>query len=438
MFDKQNSNFSNVPHPAEQPGISRAKSLGRRPRKDIFAPRDRGFNSNGARDEIVAGSTEIVAGVLDDTYQGHGLIKPKYSPSERDTYISSSQIMRFNLRSGDWVEGPARAPKPNERYWGLLKVEKVNGLDPEENAQDRPVFEDLLPIYPREKLKMEFEGGAVSNRIIDLITPIGRGQRALIVSPPKAGKTTILKNILTGLAKNYPKLHLMAVLVGERPEEVTDFVMHMNDIVGDKEMPYGGIRGEVVASNFDQREQEQTEIAELALDRARRLAEQGVDVVILLDSITRLGRAYNLSVRGHGKTMSGGFDSEALFPVKKFFGAARNFKDGGSLTIIGTALIDTGSRMDDLIYEEFKGTGNSELTLSRMLSEKRIFPAINILRSSTRKEELLLGEEELRKVTKMRRMINMLDDEEQTMVFMERLKKTKDNKEFLDKIDQGV
>jgi transcription termination factor Rho len=371
--------------------------------------------------------TETVRGILDIMPDGHGFLRPKFTPSERDVYISQSQIRRFLLRNGDMVEGQARAPKDNERYYGLLKVEKVDDKPAEEMAS-RPKFEDLTPLYPNKHLKLETGQQPLSTRILDLIAPIGFGQRGLIVSPPKAGKTTILKELAAGIAANYPQAHLMAALIGERPEEVTDLTR--------------SIKGEVLASNFDESPSEQTRIAEVALDRAKRLVEMGKDVVILLDSITRLARAYNLVVNPSGRTLSGGFDPAALYPAKKFLGAARcvegaEGKTAGSLTVIGTALIETGSRMDDLIYEEFKGTGNMELHLSRALQERRIFPAIDIGKSGTRHDELLIGEEQMKKVTTLRHMLSMLGDEERTMMLIEKLGKTKDNAEFLDTLSQG-
>jgi len=360
--------------------------------------------------------TEEVTGMLELSPDGQGLLRPDFNPTNKDIYISSSQIRRFNLRPGDLVTGPARQPKDNERYWGLLKVEKVNGVVFEDGLK-RPEFDKLVPIFPNEKLKLETDKLKLSTRVIDLVAPVGKGQRGLIVSPPKAGKTTILKDIAEGVAANNPDVILMAVLVGERPEEVTDIRKH--------------VKGEVAASNFDESAERQTRVAELALERAKRLVEQGKDVVILLDSITRLARAYNLAIPTSGRTLSGGFDPVALYPPKKFFGAARNFENGSSLTIIGTALVDTGSRMDELIYEEFKGTGNLELHLSRKLAERRIFPAIDIQRSGTRQEQLLFTKEEYEKIVTMRRMIDVLDQEEMTEVMMDRLRKTKDNAEFL-------
>jgi transcription termination factor Rho len=354
----------------------------------------------------------------------HGVLREDFAPGGRDVYISNSQIRRFNLRPGDVVTGPARSPKENERFWGLLKVEKVNGKDYADGTV-RPNFDKLTPIFPDEKLVLETDRKKLITRVIDLVAPIGKGQRGLIVSPPKAGKTTVLKDIAEGIAANYPDVILMAVLVGERPEEVTDIRKH--------------VKGEVAASNFDEPAQRQTQVAELALERAKRLVESGKDVVILLDSITRLARAYNLAIPTSGRTLSGGFDPVALYPPKRFFGAARNFEDfkmdgktaKASLTILGTALVDTGSRMDELIYEEFKGTGNMELHLSRKLAERRVYPAIDIRRSGTRQEQLLFKAADYEKVVTMRRMIDVLDENEATDVMLERIAKTKDNKEFL-------
>ncbi|KKW13803.1 MAG: Transcription termination factor Rho [Parcubacteria group bacterium GW2011_GWA2_50_10b] len=366
------------------------------------------------------------ASILDTMPEGHGFLRPKFTPSEKDVYISQSQIRRFLLRNGDMVQGQARQPKDNERYWGLLKVENVNDKAAEE-MEKRPNFEDLTPIYPNKQIKLESghppAGGALSTRMIDLVAPIGFGQRGLIVSPPKAGKTTILKEMAAGISANYPEVHLMAALIGERPEEVTDLSR--------------SIKGEVLASNFDQSPAEQTRIAEVALDRAKRLVEMGRDVVVLLDSITRLARAYNLVVNPSGRTLSGGFDPAALYPAKRFLGAARCVEGGGSLTVIGTALVETGSRMDDLIYEEFKGTGNMELHLSRILQERRIFPAIDLVKSGTRHDELLLGEEAMKRVVTLRHMLSLLGDEERTLMMIERLTKSKSNDEFLDGLGKG-
>jgi len=366
--------------------------------------------------------TEEVKGFLDTQPEGHGFLRPKFIHSNRDIYISQSQIRRFMLRPGDLVEGIARPPKDTERYYGLLKVEKVNGVSADD-AIRRPYFDDLTPIYPNKQIILATDTTPLSTRMIDLIAPIGFGQRGMIVSPPKAGKTTILKDIAAGISKNFPDVHLMAALIGERPEEVTDISM--------------SVRGEVVASNFDEPPENQTRVAEITLDRAKRLVELGKDVVILLDSITRLARAYNLAVEPSGRTLSGGFDPAALHPAKRFFGAARNCQEGGSLTIIGTALIETGSRMDDLIYEEFKGTGNMELHLDRRLAERRIFPAINIERSGTRGEERILAEDAYKKIVTMRRMMDMLGPDERTSIFVERLGKAKSNDEFLETLGKS-
>ncbi len=382
--------------------------------------------------------TEYVEGVLDIAREGSGLLRPKYHPSDRDIYISASQIRRFNLRVGDWVGGQARRPKENERYWGLLKVENVNGKPVEELPTERVDLDDMTAIYPDTRINLSTGKEPLSTRVIDLIAPIGFGQRGLVVSPPKAGKTWLMKDIIAGIAKNYPegdskskakKVHLMAVLIGERPEEVTDIKRHMEAVTAGK--------GEVVASNFDEAPADQTRVGELALEKAKRMVENGADVVILLDSITRMARAYNLALPTSGRTLSGGFDPMALFPAKKFFGAARKIENGGSLTIIGTCLVDTGSRMDDLIYEEFKGTGNMELHLDRKLAERRIFPAIDLTRSGTRQEELLYDKEDMPKILTMRRMLDLMSDDERTELFLQKLKETEDNKEFLNKLTKG-
>lgn len=377
--------------------------------------------------------TENIEGILDIANEGSGLLRPDYAASSRDVYISASQIRRFNLRNGDLISGLARRPKENERYWGLLKVEKVNGEEAFE-MQNRADFEELLAIYPDEQIDLSTGKEPLSTRMIDLVSPIGFGQRGLIVSPPKAGKTYLLKNIISGIAANYPesdkgkkrKAHLIAVLIGERPEEVTDIKRHMATVTDNL--------GEVAASNFDEPPTNQTRVGELALDRAKRIVEQGGDVVMVLDSITRMARAYNLALPTSGRTLTGGFDPEALFPAKKFFGAARKIENAGSLTIIGTCLVDTGSRMDDLIYEEFKGTGNMELHLNRRLAEKRIYPAIDVTRSGTRQEELLYTEDELKQVHTLRRMLEMMPEDERTETLLERLAKTDNNEDFLNSL----
>jgi transcription termination factor Rho len=381
------------------------------------APTDGGQSYDSSRMEDRA--TEVVAGILDIQREGHGFLRPRFRPSDKDIYISSSQIRRFWLRPGDFVQGVGRPPKDNERYYGLLKIEKVNENVPDVSTR-RPYFEDLTPIYPNVQLTLSTKKTPLSTRIIDIVAPIGFGQRGMIVSPPKAGKTSILKDLAHGVSENFPKAHLMAVLIGERPEEVTDISR--------------SVKGEVVASNFDESPETQTRIAEIALDRAKRLVELGQDVVVLLDSITRLARAYNLSIDPSGRTLTGGFDPAALYPAKRIFGAARKCEEGGSLTIIGTALVETGSRMDDLIYEEFKGTGNMELHLDRRLAERRIFPAINVERSGTRQEQLLIPEKDLTKIVTMRRMLDILGPDERTDVMIERLSKTDSNREFLDNL----
>ncbi len=355
-------------------------------------------------------------GVLDIVSDGFGFLRgPRLLPGPDDVYVSQSQIRRFGLRTGDRVWGQIRPPKESERYFSLLRVELVNNMDPE-TARKRPSFDQLTPIFPNEQLHLETEPNILATRLVDLIAPIGRGQRGLIVSPPKAGKTLLLKAIANGITANHTDIHLMVLLIGERPEEVTDMKR--------------SVKGEVISSTFDEPVEDHTKVAEMTLDRAKRLVEGGQDVVILMDSITRLARAYNLDMPPSGRTLSGGIDPVALYPPKRFFGAARNIENGGSLTIIATCLVDTGSRMDDVIYEEFKGTGNMELHLDRKLAEKRVFPAIDITRSGTRREELLLGDS-LRQVWTLRRMVSMLGENEGTELVLTRMSKTRSNTEFL-------
>jgi transcription termination factor Rho len=368
--------------------------------------------------------------IVEDDKQMMGFLRSRnYLPGPDDIYVSSSQIRRLGLRTGDMIIGQVRVPKDNEKYFSLLRVEAVNGMDPE-TAKHRPTFESLTPIFPDEKIRTEREPHILSTRLLDLVAPIGRGQRGLIVSPPKAGKTTVLKDIANGITANYTDIHLMVALIGERPEEVTDMER--------------SVEGEVISSTFDEPVRQHCRVAEMALDRAKRLVESGLDVVILLDSITRLARAYNLTVQPSGRTLSGGLDPSALYPPKRFFGAARNIEEGGSLTIIATCLVDTGSRMDDVIYEEFKGTGNMELVLSRRLQERRIFPAYDIERSSTRREELLLSGDELQRVYTMRRMLAHLMDtpgydiSSATAAVMQRLRETKTNYEFLETLTRDI
>jgi transcription termination factor Rho len=361
----------------------------------------------------------FMEGILDILPEGYGFLRPvHYLPSNEDIYISASQIRRFDLRNGDKVSGKVRPPKENERYFGLLQVEAVNGEDPE-LAAERLHFPALTPLYPEEKLTLETTPDKLSTRIIDLLCPVGKGQRGLIVAPPKAGKTMLLKEIANSIATNYPDVELFVLLIDERPEEVTDMQR--------------SVRGEVVYSTFDEVPEHHIKVAELVLERAMRLVEHKRDVVILLDSLTRLTRSYNLIIPPSGRTLSGGIDPAAFHRPKRFFGAARNVEEGGSLTILATALIDTGSRMDEVIYEEFKGTGNMELHLDRRLAERRIFPAIDIRRSGTRREELLLTKEELEKVWALRKV--MQDGPEFVELFLRRLRETKSNAEFLASFD---
>lgn len=361
-------------------------------------------------------------GILETMSDGYGFLRQDTMlPSQTDVYISPSQIRRFGLRNGDMVVGQGRPPKSNEKYYSLLQIMAINNLNPE-LAKDRPHFGSLTPTFPDKLINLEHSPAELSTRLLNMIAPIGRGQRGLIVSPPKAGKTILLKSIANATTLNYSDIHLMICLIGERPEEVTDMKR--------------SVKGEVISATFDEPVENQTRVAELALERAKRIVESGKDVVILLDGITRLTRAYNLAMPSSGRTLSGGIDPVALHPAKRFFGAARNTAEGGSLTIIATCLIDTGSRMDDLIYEEFKGTGNMELHLDRRFSERRIFPAMDIQRSGTRREELLLDEESLKQIWLLRRMVAMIASDSSNLVeaterILDRLRKTKTNAEFL-------
>jgi len=377
---------------------------------------------------------EVRGGVLEIMNEGIGFLRSdNYRISDSDVYVSQAQLRRYDLRSGDLIIGHVRAPRESERHYGLLKVESVNGMDPEE-ARRRPNFESLTPIFPEVRFDLETGNEPIAPRLINLITPIGRGQRGLIVSPPKAGKTTILKQIANAISTKYPDVHLMVALIGERPEEVTDMDRSVD--------------AEVIASTFDEPVTSHVRTAEIALDRAKRLVEMGHHVVILMDSITRLARAYNLVVNPSGRTLSGGMDPSALYPPKKFFGAARNIEEGGSLTIIATCLVDTGSRLDDVVYEEFKGTGNMELLLSRKMQERRTFPAVEIERSSTRREDLLLGPDILQRVFLMRRMFSQMtgnppqgagmDQAVATEAIITRMSKTRTNQEFLENLTDGL
>ena len=373
---------------------------------------------------------EIRGGILEIMNDGVGFLRTgHYQAGQDDIYVSQTQIRRYALRSGDLIIGHVRPPRDSERHYGLLKVESVNGFD-SEDAKRRPTFESLTPIFPDVRFDLETDRHTLSTRLINLITPIGRGQRGLIVSPPKSGKTTILKQIANAISTKYPGVHLMVALIGERPEEVTDMDRSVD--------------AEVISSTFDEPVTSHVRVAEMVLERAKRLTENGRDVVILMDSITRLARAYNLVVNPSGRTLSGGIDPSALYPPKRFFGAARNLEEGGSLTIIATCLVDTGSRMDDVVYEEFKGTGNMELHLSRRLQERRIYPAIDIERSSTRREELLLGPDITPRVWLMRRMYGQmvagppngagLDITNATEAILQRMTRTDNNEEFLERL----
>ncbi|HKN90126.1 MAG TPA: transcription termination factor Rho [Acidimicrobiia bacterium] len=364
-----------------------------------------------------------VAGLLDLRDEGYGFLRTQgYLPSNKDIYVSLSQVRRFALRKGDFLQGASRPANNNEKFPALLRIDTINGMTPDD-ARTRPRFEDLTPLFPDERLRLEQPGepNNITGRIVDLVSPIGKGQRGLIVSPPKAGKTTIMKQIVHSIERNNPEVHLIVLLVDERPEEVTDMRRHVQN-------------GEVVASTFDRPAEEHTQVAELAIERAKRLVETGKDVVIILDGITRLARAYNLAAPASGRILSGGVDSGALYPPKKFFGAARNIEEGGSLTILATALIETGSRMDEVIFEEFKGTGNMELRLDRRLAERRIYPAIDVEASSTRHEELLFDRTQLQQVWKLRRVLNALEGGAGLELLMDKIKTTRSNDEFLAEI----
>ena len=363
-------------------------------------------------------------GVLETLGEGWGFLRHNnFSPSQNDVYVSQSQIKRFGLRTGDTVSGQVRPPKDQEKYYGLLRVEAVNAMDPEV-ARSRKHFDDLIPIYPNERFQLETGPDNISSRFIDLIAPIGKGQRGLIVSPPKAGKTTLLKTIANSIIYNHPDVHMIVLLIDERPEEVTDIRR--------------SVRGEVISSTFDEMPENHMRVADMVLEQAKRLVESGKDVVVLLDSITRLARASNLTVTPSGRTLSGGLDPSALYRPKRFIGAARNIEDGGSLTVIGTALVDTGSRMDDAIFEEFKATGNMELQLDRGIAERRIFPAIDIKKSGTRHDELLYSEEKLKRVWQLHRILAALGTVEATDMLIDRLHHTKSNEEFLKIVDKTI
>ena len=391
--------------------------------------RDRHNRDRGGREEreIVISEDDVLlpVGGIADIMESYAFIRTGgYLPSPNDVYISLQQVRRFGLRKGDVVTGAVRQPREGERrekFNALVRLDTINGVTPDE-ARNRVEFSKLVPLYPQERLRLETEPNVLTTRVIDLISPIGKGQRGLIVSPPKAGKTMVLQSIANAITTNNPECHLMVVLVDERPEEVTDMQR--------------SVKGEVIASTFDRPADDHTTVAELAIERAKRLVELGHDVVVLLDSITRLGRAYNIAAPASGRILSGGVDSAALYPPKKFFGAARNIEDGGSLTILATALVDTGSRMDEVIFEEFKGTGNMELILDRKMADKRIFPAVNVVASGTRKEEILMGTEELNIVWKLRRVLHALEPQAALELLLEKMKGTKSNVEFLMQIQK--
>jgi transcription termination factor Rho len=409
----------------------------RNDRNDRGNRRDRGdrndrnnrFRDRGNREEreiqISEDDVLLPVGGLLDILDSYAFIRTGgYLASSNDVYVSLQQVRRYGLRKGDVITGSVRQPHEGERkekFNALVRVETVNGADPE-TSKERVEFAKLVPLYPQERLRLETEPNILTTRVIDLISPIGKGQRGLIVSPPKAGKTMVLQSIANAITVNNPECHLMVVLVDERPEEVTDMQR--------------SIKGEVIASTFDRPADDHTSVAELAIERAKRLVELGHDVVVLLDSITRLGRAYNIAAPASGRILSGGVDSAALYPPKKFFGAARNVENGGSLTILATALIDTGSKMDEVIFEEFKGTGNMELILNRKFADKRIFPAVDVVASGTRKEEILMGTEELSIVWRLRRVLHALEPQQALELLLERMKGTKSNVEFLMQIQK--
>jgi transcription termination factor Rho len=391
-----------------------------------------GLNKNDLIFRLLQAETErqgniFSAGILEIVDEGFGFLRRnELRSSTMDVYVSQTQIRRFGLRTGDMVSGQVRPPKENEKFYGLLRVEVVNGMDPEA-AKRRPSFDNLTPIFPNKMFNLETDAANITGRMINLIAPVGRGQRGLIVAPPKAGKTLFLKTIANSILTNYKDVHLMVALIGERPEEVTDMKR--------------SVKAEVYSSTFDEDASTHTRVAEIVLERAKRLVEAGKDVVVLLDSITRLTRAYNFAITPSGRTLSGGLDPAAITPPRRFIGGARNVEEGGSLTIVATVLVDTNSRMDDVIYEEFKGTGNMEITLDRKLSERRIFPAIDITRSGTRREELLLDDQTLRAVVVMRRMFAQLAEQqgiEAMQAMLEKMKQTRNNEEFLATLTKSI
>ncbi|WP_295700380.1 transcription termination factor Rho [uncultured Helicobacter sp.] len=369
--------------------------------------------------QVNQGGYILFSGILEITNEGYGFLRAlteSLADSQNDTYVSQSQIRRFALRNGDIVTGQVRPPKDQERYYALLKIEAINYMSLEE-IKNRPLFDNLTPLFPHEQLKLEYEQSKVTGRMLDLFSPIGKGQRALIVAPPRTGKTELMKELAHGIAKNHPEVELMVLLVDERPEEVTDMER--------------SVRGQVFSSTFDMPATNHIRVADLVIESAKRKVEMGKDVVILLDSITRLARAYNAATPSSGKVLSGGVDANALHKPKRFFGAARNIEQGGSLTIIATALIETGSRMDEVIFEEFKGTGNSEIVLARSIADRRIYPAFDVLKSGTRKDDLLLGKDNLTKIWMLRNVMHTMDDVEALTFIYSKMKQTQDNAEFL-------
>jgi len=442
--DDDGENQGSNPNDASDADVNKKEWVGnnsdrndRGGRSDRHNRRDRGdrgdrnnrFRDRGNREEreiqISEDDVLLPVGGLLDILESYAFIRTGgYLPSPNDVYVSLQQVRRYGLRKGDVITGSVRQPREGERkekFNALVRVETVNGADPE-TSKERIEFAKLVPLYPQERLRLETEPNILTTRVIDLISPIGKGQRGLIVSPPKAGKTMVLQSIANAITTNNPECHLMVVLVDERPEEVTDMQR--------------SIKGEVIASTFDRPADDHTSVAELAIERAKRLVELGHDVVVLLDSITRLGRAYNIAAPASGRILSGGVDSAALYPPKKFFGAARNVENGGSLTILATALVDTGSKMDEVIFEEFKGTGNMELILNRKFADKRIFPAVDVVASGTRKEEILMGTEELSIVWRLRRVLHALEPQQALELLLERMKGTKSNVEFLMQIQK--
>jgi len=378
------------------------------------------------KSQVSQGGFILFTGILEIANDGFGFLRGidiNFSNSTQDSYVSATQIRKFALRNGDIVTGQVRPPKDQERYYALLKIEAINYL-PLKDSKNRPLFENLTPIYPQERINLEFDPNKLTGRVLNLFSPIGKGQRCLIVAPPRTGKTELLKELAHGITHNHPDMELLVLLVDERPEEVTDMER--------------SVKGEVYNSTFDMPAVNHVRVAELVIERAKRLVEMGKDVVILLDSITRLARAYNTCTPSSGKVLSGGVDANALHKPKRFFGAARNIENGGSLTIISTALIETGSRMDEVIFEEFKGTGNSETVLDRNIANRRIFPAISILKSGTRKEELLIGEADLQKVWALRSAMSQMEDLEALKFLYKKLQKTKNNDEFLSIMNEGA